>query len=112
MKENHLPQRLFMFLAGIFAMSVGVALSCKAGLGTSPISSVPWVVSMFTPWTMGKLTIGLNLLLIIAQPILLGIGPNCVVELFHLVWSGCYAWCGEAVPLVWSSCSYSVVLRG
>ncbi|WP_405379347.1 YitT family protein [Phascolarctobacterium sp.] len=71
MKENHLPQRLFMFLAGIFAMSVGVALSCKAGLGTSPISSVPWVVSMFTPWTMGKLTIGLNLLLIIAQPILL-----------------------------------------
>ncbi|WP_338128506.1 YczE/YyaS/YitT family protein [Phascolarctobacterium succinatutens] len=40
-------------------------------LGTSPISSVPWVLSMFTPWSIGEITIVLNLLFIIAQPILL-----------------------------------------
>lgn len=52
-------------------MTVGIALSCKADLGTSPISSVPWVISMFTDWTIGELTIAMNLLFIAAQPILL-----------------------------------------
>ena len=60
-----------MFLVGIFTMTIGIALSCKADLGTSPISSVPWVLSMFTPWSIGEITIVLNLLFIIAQPILL-----------------------------------------
>ena len=52
-------------------MTLGIALSCTADLGTSPISSVPWVLSMFTPWSIGEITIVLNLLFIIAQPILL-----------------------------------------
>lgn len=52
-------------------MTLGIALSCTADLGTSPISSVPWVMSMFTPWSIGEITIVLNLLFIIAQPILL-----------------------------------------
>ncbi len=60
-----------MFLVGMFSMSLGVALSCKADLGTSPISSIPWVMSMFTPWSIGEITIVMNLLFIIAQPILL-----------------------------------------
>ena len=60
-----------MFFTGIFAMTIGIALSCKADLGTSPISSVPWVMSMFMPWSIGEITIVLNLAFIIAQPILL-----------------------------------------
>ncbi len=52
-------------------MTIGIALSCKADLGTSPISSVPWVLSMFTPWSIGEITIVMNLLFIAAQPILL-----------------------------------------
>ena len=53
MHKQFFPQRCCMFLVGIFAMTIGIALSCKANLGTSPI------------------TIVLNLLFIIAQPILL-----------------------------------------
>ncbi len=34
-----------MFLIGLFVASVGVAFSTKAGLGTSPVSSVPYTVS-------------------------------------------------------------------
>ena len=71
MHKQHLLPRCLMFLFGIFAMTIGIALSCKADLGTSPISSVPWVMSMFLPWTIGEITIVLNLLFIIAQPILL-----------------------------------------
>lgn len=71
MTNQHFPQRCCMFVAGIFAMTIGIALSCKADLGTSPISSVPWVLSMFTNWSIGEITIVLNLLFIVAQPILL-----------------------------------------
>lgn len=71
MHKQHLLPRCLMFLAGIFTMTIGIALSCKADLGTSPISSVPWVMSMFLPWSIGEITIVLNLLFIIAQPLLL-----------------------------------------
>ena len=71
MHKQYFPQRCCMFLVGIFTMTLGIALSCTADLGTSPISSVPWVLSMFTPWSIGEITIVLNLLFIIAQPILL-----------------------------------------
>lgn len=71
MHKQYLFPRCLMFLAGIFAMTIGIALSCRADLGTSPISSVPWVMSMFLPWSIGEITIVLNLLFIIAQPILL-----------------------------------------
>lgn len=35
-----------MFLIGLFIASMGVALSTKAGLGTSPVASVPYSVSL------------------------------------------------------------------
>jgi len=60
-----------MYIIGIFLMTLGIALSCKADLGTTPISSVPYVVSMFTTYTIGEVTIMLNLLFIVAQPLLL-----------------------------------------
>lgn len=60
-----------MYLAGIFMMTLGIALSCKAGLGTTPISSVPYVLSMCTDYTLGELTVVMNMLFIVAQPVLL-----------------------------------------
>lgn len=38
-------------------MAFGVAFSIKANLGTSPISSVPYVVSLFALLTVGTATI-------------------------------------------------------
>ena len=35
-----------IFLAGLFIASLGVAFSAKAGLGTSPVASVPFSVSL------------------------------------------------------------------
>ena len=60
-----------MFLLGLFSMSIGIALSCRADLGTSPISSVPWVLSMIMPLTFGEITILMNVVFIAAQPILM-----------------------------------------
>lgn len=69
--NQHLKPRIIMFLAGIFLMTFGIALSCKADLGTSPISSVPWVLSMFLPLSVGNLTIIMNIIMILLQPFIL-----------------------------------------
>ena len=56
-------RRYALFLAGLFIASMGVAFSAKAGLGTSPVASVPYSVSLVSP----LLTFGgwLNLLSLI-----------------------------------------------
>ena len=35
-----------LFLIGLFIASMGVAFSTKAGLGTSPVASVPYSISL------------------------------------------------------------------
>ena len=71
MKTQYIYQRLLMFIFGIFSMSIGIAISCRADLGTSPISSVPWVLSMFLPLTFGEITILMNIIFIAVQPVLM-----------------------------------------
>ena len=44
-------------LTGLSIMAFGVAFSIKASLGTSPISSLPYVVSLFSPLSVGTATI-------------------------------------------------------
>ena len=41
------------FLLGVILNSFGVALITKAALGTSPISSLPYVLSFRFPLTLG-----------------------------------------------------------
>lgn len=38
-------KQYLLFLIGLFIASTGVAFSTKAGLGTSPVASVPYSVS-------------------------------------------------------------------
>lgn len=52
-------------------MAVGVALSTRSNLGTSPISSVPYVLSLGLTMTIGQFTFLMNLVLIVSQIILL-----------------------------------------
>lgn len=69
--KNNTAKRYLFFLIGILINAFGVALITKAALGTSPISSVPYVLSLrFTP-TLGAFTFVMNLLFIILQPVLL-----------------------------------------
>ena len=60
-------KRYFLFLVGLFINSLGVSLITKASLGTSPISSIPYVLSLNFPFTLGNFTIVYNLLLIALQ---------------------------------------------
>ena len=51
--------------------SLGVSLITKADLGTSPISSIPYVLSLNFPFTLGQFTIAFSLLLILIQLVIL-----------------------------------------
>ena len=63
---------VLIVVAVTLLMAFGVAFSIKSGLGTSPISSVPYVLSLITPFSVGGVTILLNCFLIALQPLILG----------------------------------------
>ena len=70
-KALTLVQRWLWFVIGVFVNSFGIALITKAALGTSPISSLPYVLSLEFPLTLGMFTFVINMLFIIIQPLLL-----------------------------------------
>ena len=77
-----IARRYALFIVGLFIASMGVALSTKAGLGTSPVASLPYTVSLIC----GALSFGgwLNVLSVIqiAIQVLLLKGKCNYVEIF------------------------------
>lgn len=63
--------RWLFFVLGVALNSWGIALITKGALGTSPISSLPYVLSMQYPFTLGEFTFVMNTLFVIAQAVLL-----------------------------------------
>lgn len=60
-----------ILLLGLIVMAFGVAFSIEANLGTSPISSVPYAISTFSPLTVGTATIAMHCILIALQILIL-----------------------------------------
>lgn len=59
--------KYILFVVSLFINAFGIAFITKATLGTSPITSITLVMSLFTPLTMGQWTIMLNLLFVILE---------------------------------------------
>ncbi len=74
MRHYHpnLLRQCLLLAAGLALAGLGVALITRAGLGTSPISSLPYVFTFLTPLTFGAATFAVNLLFVLAQALLLG----------------------------------------
>lgn len=64
-------KRYGIFLIGLTFMSLGIVLIIKSVLGTSPISSVPYVLSLALPFTVGQFNFVFSSLMFILQPIIL-----------------------------------------
>lgn len=64
--------RCAAFAGGVVINSFGIAFITKAALGTSPISSLPYVLSLYFPLSLGEFTFIMNVLFIAAQFALLG----------------------------------------
>ena len=69
--KTELIKRYIFLLVGLFVNGLGVSFITKAGLGTSPITSIPYTLSLgFTP-TVGMFTLVFNIFLVILQVIVL-----------------------------------------
>lgn len=69
--KSETVKRWLFFLLGLFIMALGVSFSIRADLGTSPISSVPYVVSLITPLSVGNATIIMHCVFILLQILIL-----------------------------------------
>lgn len=64
---DHPIKRLVLLCVGLSIMAFGVAFSIKAQLGTSPISSVPYVTSAISGLSVGTTTIIMNFMFVAIQ---------------------------------------------
>ena len=123
MKTDHLCRRLLLLAGGLFVMAFGVAFSIKAGLGTSPISSLPYVLSLFTPLTVGTATIAMHCTLVLLQILLLRRNYEWLqlAQLPVAILFGCLTdfavWAlgpltAQNYPAAWALCLVGVLLVG
>lgn len=77
------PAAVFSYLGGIFLIAIGVNISKLAGLGISPVASVPYAVELIWGIELGKATTLVYVFLILLQLILLR--KLTVLPFFQLV---------------------------
>ena len=86
-----------LLLGSLYLMTLGVVLCVKSSLGSSVISSLPFVFSLAGPisrvpeWTIGDYTIAMNFILVLCQILILRrkFDP---MQLFQLVIGFVFGW--------------------
>ena len=64
MTKDDIKRRISVFILGLGLSGFGVAMTTQAGLGTTPISSLPYVLTFLMPLSLGMLTLLLNVFLV------------------------------------------------
>lgn len=72
MKNSDKLKRYSMFIAGVIFSALGISLITKAGLGTSPITSLAFVLTFIFPHSLGEFTMLVNTVMFLIQAALLG----------------------------------------
>lgn len=67
---NNSGSRYLIFIAGVLCSALGIGFITRAALGTSPISSIPFVLSLVTPPTMGIYTLLFNTFFLVCEVLL------------------------------------------
>lgn len=71
MSKKELFRRYVFFVVGLFVNSLGISFITKANLGTSPISSIPYTLSLGFPLSLGMFTMIFSVLLMVIQLLIL-----------------------------------------
>ena len=80
-------KRYSLFLIGLFIASMGVAFSAKAGLGTSPVASVPYSVSLVSSLlSFGGWLNLLSVIQIVIQVIIIELIIHCTTIIYIGYW--------------------------
>ncbi len=68
-KMNTVFRRMILYVSGAFVLALGVSLSIIAGFGVSPVSSLPYALSLTMGFSVGAMTVVANFLYLILQAI-------------------------------------------
>ena len=99
MKNSDKLKRYSMFIAGVIFSALGISLITKAGLGTSPITSLAFVLTFIFPHSLGEFTMLVNTVMFLIQAALLGKAFGKVqLENRKLCGAGAHAAAGLRVP--------------
>lgn len=71
MARRETLRRYLVFTLGVLVSATGIAFVTRAGLGTSPVSSIPFVLSLITPVSMGVYTFSFNMIFLLGESLLL-----------------------------------------
>lgn len=67
MKMKDVIKRYLVFIVGLYFLAAGIVLIVRSALGTTPISSINYVISLNTPLSLGTCTFIINMILILGQ---------------------------------------------
>lgn len=70
--DHNLMKRWLILLFGLTVMAFGIAFSIQAETGNTPVSGLPYVISLFSKWTVGEWTVITHCIFILIQIIILG----------------------------------------
>ena len=95
MQQQHskLCKRLILFFGGLFTAGMGVALNTRPGLGPSPITSLPYVLTFAIPaLSLGCITVIVNIIFLLTQIVILGKRFKwfMLLQLPTLLFFGCF----------------------
>lgn len=71
MQKKFLGRRLLFYFAGLFIMTFGVVLSVKSDMGVTPISSIPYTMTVVAGIDLGLATIIFSIAVVILQILIL-----------------------------------------
>lgn len=70
-KSGGFVKRLLTYIIGLFILALGVAFSISSNLGVSPVSSLPYVISLITGLEMGMCVTLIYSIFVIVQILIL-----------------------------------------
>ena len=65
--QNRVPQKIGIYILGLFVLAFGVALSINSRLGVSPVNSIPYIVGRIFDTDPGMWTTAMFVLFILIQ---------------------------------------------
>lgn len=69
--EKLTAKRIFNYIFGLYLITLGVAFSIKSGLGSAPVSSIPYAMNLIWAVEIGVATFIFHALLVVIELILL-----------------------------------------
>lgn len=86
-ERSFLPKRLVTTAAGLVLMAFGVVISSKAVLGTSPMTAIPFVLSLTTTLSLGTANLLFSVMLMTAGALIMGrfYRPVCLLQILTVI---------------------------